>query len=150
MQRTPHPTPVKAGLEKVGIYGTRWAMGALGLGLLWLLAAHGGKVPAPSEPPPVDGALPLQQWSVDTAPRLLVSLLQGTLPKPDPRQRKPPCDPDLEREFDGYCWVALRAMPPCPKGKAWERDGGCYAFALPPARVPSSGEPHPSNVAGEP
>lgn len=144
----PPDDPAKGGLERFGLYGTRWGAGAV-IGALALLALQSGKPPLPP-PPPVDGALPLQQWAVDITPRVLSALVTGALPRPDPRQRKPPCDPDLEKEANGYCWIGLAVTPPCPKGKAWEYEGRCYAYALKVERTPSSGEPHPSNVAGEP
>jgi hypothetical protein len=145
----PHPEPVKAGLEKVGIYGTRWGFkaGALGVVLLW--AAHTG-VPAPLPSLPLTDAATPQQWTagVDVAPHMLAAAMVGKLPAPDPRQRKPPCDPDLEREFDGWCWLALKVTPPCPKGKAWEKDGACFAPSLNAARIPSTGQIQPGSVAG--
>jgi len=146
---TPPQLPMRAGLQRIGVYFTPWAAALAVAVALYSSDTH--RSPSrPSPPPPIDGALPLQQWATDAVPNVVSSVLMGTLPSPDPRQRKPPCDPDVEREFSGYCWVALKVPPPCPKGKAWEQDGACYAFALSPARLPSSGDFRPTGVAGEP
>lgn len=142
----PHPQPVRAGLERLGIYGTRWALAGLA-GAALLYGAHNGKG-RPISPTHVDGALPLQQWAADTTPRVLASVAVGALPTPDPRQRKPPCDSDVEREHEGYCWIPLGVPPPCPKGKAWEKDGVCLMPSVRAARVPTTGEVRPGNVAG--
>jgi hypothetical protein len=98
--------------------------------------------PAPLEEEPVP-----QVWATDTAPSfgMLARTLPGKLPPADPRQRRPPCDPDMEEAIDGVCWVPL-ALAHCPveKGKAFEHNGKCYGRALQPARVPSTGEPRQS------
>lgn len=151
MQKSPHPQPVKAGLEKVGVYGTRWALGCLFAGIVWLLATE-GKVPPLPHPPAVDGALPLQQWTTDLSPRVLAAVLPGTLPGPDPRQKKPPCVTKLgEEAINGWCWLRLDVRPPCPQDPdayAFEHGGKCYGRALRAEKVPTTGEPRPSNVAG--
>lgn len=142
----PPQFPVKAGLQRLGVYFTPGAAAvAIGVVMLWSSDTHR----APPRPPPVvDGALPLQEWATDTVPHFLSSSIAGVLPAPDPRQRKPPCDPDMERAIEGACWIPVDVKP-CPKGKAFEHDGQCYARALNPARTPTSGEPRPSNVAGD-
>lgn len=144
----PHPEPVKAGLERFGVYGTRWgAMAVIALVALW--GAHTSAPPVPAQPA-VDGALPLQQWTAAVnMSHFVASASKGAMPKPDPRQRKPPCDPDVEREHGGYCWIPLGVPPPCPKGKAWEKDGACLMPSVRAARVPTTGEIRPGNVAGE-
>lgn len=75
------------------------------------------------------------------------------LPAPSPRQRlKPNCDPDLERELRGACWVPVDVKP-CPRGKAYlndkgpEADGKCYARGMRAEPVPTSGEPRSAGVA---
>ncbi len=52
--------------------------------------------------------------------------------KPYEGQRRPPCDPVLEREFNGGCWVSVNPNPgttppgqACPAG-VFEKDGKCY------------------------
>lgn len=99
--------------------------------------------------PPVEPAEPLQEYTADAGvPLRIIPAFKAGLPTTvDPRQKKPPCDPDLEGEFDGLCWTALKKPPPCPAGKAWERDGTCYTRALRAAGVPSSGEPRPVSIA---
>jgi len=149
MSLLPPPVPpVKMGLQRIGVYFTPWAA-ALAVGiLLYSSDTHRGP-PRPPTSSPIDGALPLQQWATDTVPHFISSSITGALPAPDPRQRKPPCDPDMERAIEGSCWIPVDVKP-CPKGKAWEHEGQCYARALNAARLPSSGEFRPSNVAGEP
>lgn len=140
----PHPEPIKAGLERFGVYGTRWAAGLVVGGLL-LWASQTGRAPSPALP---KDDLPVQQWAADAIPHVLSSVAAGALPAPDPRQRKPPCDPDLEREINGHCWIPVDVKP-CPKGKAFLHDDGrCYAYALRAERLPTTGEPRPGNVAG--
>lgn len=75
------------------------------------------------------------------------------LPAPSPRQRlKPNCDPDLERELRGACWVPVDVKP-CPRGKAYlndkgpDADGKCYARGMRAEPVPTSGEPRPAGMA---
>jgi hypothetical protein len=147
----PHPQPVKAGLERVGLYGTRWGFkaGALGVVLLW--AAHTG-VPAPlPAPPPLDGALPLQQWTTGGNLGVIASALPGAIPRPGPNQKRSgQCDPGRsEVEIRGGCWVKTEHPLPCPDGKQWEHDGRCYLPVAHAKPVPTTGEIHPGNVAGE-
>lgn len=94
-----------------------------------------------------------QRWTAGTASvaSLVPSALQGALPPPDPRQRKPPCALDMgEEESGGVCWIRLDVEPPCPQGKAWERGGKCYARVLEVKampREPTSGEGRPLGIA---
>lgn len=90
-----------------------------------------------------------QAWATDTASVLtaLGTWVPGTLPPPDPRQRKPPCDPDMELEAQGFCWVGLLVKPPCPEGKAYEHRGACYGRSIRPERLPTTGEPKPTPLA---
>jgi len=106
------------------------------------------RAPMPMEPPPLG-------WTTDgasLAPPVIHALFIGALPPPDPRQRKAPCDTEAEAEINGVCWVELAARPPkCPKGRAWSHtDGKCYAPVLRAEPVPTTGQPFPVTVAGEP
>ena len=76
----------------------------------------------------------------------------GALPEALPDQRKPPCDPDLERELRGACWLPM-AVERCPPGKAFlndqgpRADGKCYTRSMRAARSPTSGEPRTGSIA---
>jgi hypothetical protein len=84
-----------------------------------------------------------QRWTAGPGvASMAVEVVRGALPSPDPRQRKAPCDPDVEHELNGYCWVPI-AVWPCPKGKTWEHAGKCYQRALRVEKLPrdpTSGE----------
>lgn len=97
-------------------------------------------------------------WAVDVHPALLASIgavVAGALPAPLEGQQRPPCDPDLQRELRGACWVPVD-VPRCPKGKAFvndegsQADGKCYARAMRAAGAPTSGEPRQAAVADPP
>lgn len=45
--------------------------------------------------------------------------------KPTPGQKRAPCNPDVEVERAGACWVELTKRPPCPAG-LYEGNGHCY------------------------
>jgi hypothetical protein len=93
---------------------------------------------------------PEQRWTAGPGvASMAMDVVRGALPAPDPRQRKAPCDPDVEREVGGYCWVPI-AVWPCPKGKTWEHAGKCYQRALRVEKLPrdpTSGEGRPLGVA---
>lgn len=81
------------------------------------------------------------------AQAVLARSLPGKLPPPISTQRKPPCDPTFEREFNGGCWLPL-AVEECPAERGgFLHEGKCYLRALAPARQPSSGEPNTRGVA---
>ena len=114
-------------------------------GLAWVFSPH----PAPLHPNP-----PSQEWTAapDALP-MLARVLPGTLPPPDPRQRKPPCRAGIgEQAINGYCWLQLAVGPPCPaEDGAYEHNGKCFAYVLRAEKAPStptSGEPQRANVAG--
>jgi hypothetical protein len=145
----PHPQPVKAGLERFGVYGTRWgAMAVIALVALW-----GVNEGTPAPQLPVDGVLPVQQWTVDVSPRAIAFALPGALPKPTSTQKRPPCAAKIgEEEVQGYCWLRLDVSPPCPQeadAYAWEYGGKCFQRVLRAERTPTTGEIRPGNVAGE-
>jgi hypothetical protein len=122
-------------------------LAAVAAALLW---------PSPLPPPEEPFVL------VDAAPELLEAvpdlLAEGvmtdgeadmgerigrTLPvKPFKNQKLPPCDPELETELNGGCWVALDKRPPCPdKTGVVESGGKCFMAVLAAPRVPASIRP---------
>lgn len=109
-------------------------------GLALLLA------PAPVASMATPALEPRQEWATSTQSQVLAALATQALPRPDPLQRRPPCQERIEEEINGVCWVALRAQPPCPRG-TWEHEGVCYGMALAPARPPTSGDFQPRAVA---
>jgi hypothetical protein len=62
--------------------------------------------------------------------------------KPDPGQKRPPCNPVFERAINGACWYHVSELPP-PCKDYFEHDGQCYGPVMPPgkARPPTSEEP---------
>lgn len=141
----PHPHQVKSGLERFGVYGTRWAaMAVIGITLLWTVPQRETVLPMPVGP-----QVPVQEWSTSPDWTIIGRALRGGLPPPDPRQRKAPCDTDTEVEVDGYCWAPLE-LRPCPKRKAFEHEGRCLMRVLRVVPPPQSGEVRAGNVAGEP
>jgi hypothetical protein len=60
--------------------------------------------------------------------------------KPDPGQKKPPCNPADERAIHGGCWSHVSKKPPCEG--FYEYDGSCYAPVQSRTRhQPTSEEP---------
>jgi hypothetical protein len=94
-----------------------------------------------------------QRWTAGTGSvaSLASWVVRGALPAPDPRQRRPPCASSIgEEAINGVCWLRLDIRPPCPKDPeayAWEHNGKCYAYALKPAGLPTSGEGRVPGVA---
>lgn len=104
--------------------------------------------------PPTNAEAP-PAWAVDLSPTVLSSMraaASGALPEPLEGQRRPPCDPDLERELRGACWIPV-AVERCPPGKAFVNDSGpradgkCYSRSMQAARGPTSGEPRTGSIA---
>lgn len=145
----PHPTPIKAGLERFGVYYTRWAAIAMVTVVLFWAPARERIAEGPL---PVGPQAPLQRGTtsaMDVLPFIGRAAL-AKLPPPAPNQLKAPCDPDLEEEINGYCWTPL-AVERCPPEKAcWTHNGKFYQRVLRVQRVPQSGEVRAGNVAGEP
>lgn len=116
------------------------------LGLPFALTYQAGQDSAPQ-------AGPEQRWTAGTGTMasLSMAVVRGALPPADPRQRRPPCLERIgEEAFNGVCWLRLDVRPPCPKdleAYAWEHNGKCYAYALKPAGLPTSGEGRPLGVA---
>jgi hypothetical protein len=91
-----------------------------------------------------------QEWTTAAPVASFATMTNaGKLPAVDNRQLLAPCDPDLYVTINGACWIPL-ALEKCPKGKAFEHEGKCYARALRAERVPQSGEPRASSVANPP
>jgi hypothetical protein len=55
-------------------------------------------------------------------------------------QKKPPCEPRLEKEILGACWAPHAEKPPCPRGSG-EYSGACYLAVRAPERPPTSVDP---------
>jgi hypothetical protein len=105
----------------------------------------------PPRAQPEEQLVPVQEMTAipDAGPVLRSAL--GKLPKGDPRQRRAPCDPDMEVEMavdgDRLCWIPLD-VPKCPENKAIKHNGKCYLRALNAERPPTSGgERRPGGVA---
>lgn len=64
--------------------------------------------------------------------------------KPFEGQRKPPCEPRLQKQVNGGCWVVLKAEPAphCPEG-SFEHRGECLLPVLAAQDVPVSGQRAP-------
>ncbi|HEX8706598.1 MAG TPA: serine/threonine-protein kinase [Myxococcaceae bacterium] len=62
--------------------------------------------------------------------------------KPEPGQKRPPCNPAEQRAINGLCWwVHHNKKPPCED--AFEHEDRCYTPVIPPNRIrpPTSEEP---------
>jgi hypothetical protein len=60
--------------------------------------------------------------------------------KPEPGQKRPPCNRSDERAINGGCWAPLARKPPCEE--FYEHDGECYApVMLGKRRQPTSDDP---------
>jgi hypothetical protein len=58
-------------------------------------------------------------------------------PAPVSNQKPAPCDPDIELEAGGYCWVESPKKP-CAPGKTREYQGRCLLPVAKPQRQPTS------------
>jgi eukaryotic-like serine/threonine-protein kinase len=83
--------------------------------------------------------------SAQAFPRNPAPILALGLPMPKqpfPGQRRPPCDPEVERAISGGCWIGPLASKKPPCGPTWyDYDGGCYAPNLAAPRQPTSDPP---------
>jgi hypothetical protein len=117
------------------------------------LAAHSpGAVDAgPVLPSPLEPSVPLQEWATDGGVRsiTLASALQSIPDKViDGQKPADACDPDLgERPINGGCWMLTEVKRPCPPGKLYEHEGQCWRPIPRRARVPTSGDVYPVNLA---
>jgi hypothetical protein len=60
--------------------------------------------------------------------------------KPLPKQKRPPCDPRWEVEFDGGCWFKQTVKAPCRAGEH-AREGRCYLPVQDQERPTTSKQP---------
>jgi hypothetical protein len=97
--------------------------------------------------PPMEPAVPLQEWTTADAGAMAFRMVPGKIPAPGPNQLRA-CDPERsEVLINGGCWVKTDKKPPCPRGKQWEHEGACYLPVAEAKPVPQSGEPKPRGVA---
>jgi len=128
---------------------------ALALGIVELRHGRTERVdPIPaaaeeSQVPPVDapdaGVGDMVLASAHVLPRNPGPILALGLPMPKqpfPGQRKPPCDPVMEKVINGGCWAGPigSRQPPCGN-VAYDYDGGCYMPSLAAPRQPTSDPP---------
>lgn len=83
--------------------------------------------------PPVEGV-----WATDINEAPPGTLRLGEKATgPLPGQKRPPCEPRLETEVAGACWIAAKARPPCPSG-LYEGGGDCLVPVRAAQRPPTS------------
>jgi hypothetical protein len=123
-------------------------LAALLLGLLWGLArgtAHmaalGGKAEQNESTVGLgDTALSAAPAASSGAPSSESSMEEDMTGKSLPKQKRPPCSPRWEVEFDGGCWFKHTAKAPCRVGEH-ERDGHCYLPVQDQGRPTTSDQP---------
>jgi hypothetical protein len=90
--------------------------------------------PRPKAPKPVVDVF----WAVDiNEPGLGPLRLGEKVTGPLPGQKTPPCEPRLEREVAGACWIPHLERPPCPPGYL-EGAGMCLAPVRMAKRLPTT------------
>jgi hypothetical protein len=101
--------------------------------------ALAGAAPAPeSHEVPTDTTVPFtgnSLWgTADGGP----SAISHPFPrKPYKGQRRPPCNPRIEVEIMGACWVPHKLKAPCPE-ELYEYKGECYTTSMLPQPLPQS------------
>jgi hypothetical protein len=72
----------------------------------------------------------------------VVSLGRAMPSKPFPGQRRPPCEPRVEREIIGACWIGPlgNEKPPCGN-KMFDYEDRCYLVSFDESRQPTSDQP---------
>ncbi|MDC0708711.1 serine/threonine-protein kinase [Stigmatella sp. ncwal1] len=121
---------------------------ALSVGASWL-----GAPPSVGEPPRMllpsgvdggtaglaDASVPASQH--EEVPQPGAGFMGLGIPKkPFAGQRRPPCEPRLETEIHGGCWVPHREAPPCGRA-SFEWQGSCYTPVIDISRPGTSGDP---------
>lgn len=146
--------PRHLAVESLRLYATRrmlWTVLVLAFAVLIPLGGTAllrpGRPPLPSAVPEV----PPLDWTTDGGPMATRQVLAG-FPGPGPNQKRAGhCDPERAQvEINGGCWVETKTPPPCPMGKQWEHEGRCWLPVAEAKPIPTTGEPLPVNVAGEP
>jgi hypothetical protein len=139
---------VKQQLERLGV-SVRGSPRALMVAVA-LVSFYSGTAHSPGKGEAFPYPKPHPSIQLDTQiqdPLLVGAWALSQLPEPHKRQRKPPCDTDLEKEIEGYCWIPVKRTPPCPTGKSFEHDGACYIQAISPPRMPTTGGGHSQGIA---
>lgn len=119
---------------------------------LQLLPPRAAPVPAPAawQVPPMD-------WTTDSTylvPHVLASASTGALPPPGPNQKRAgSCEPGVEEEISGGCWLATDKMPPCPLPRGgwvfFAHEGKCWLPVAHARGLPTTGDTTRVNIAGE-
>ncbi|MCY1082733.1 protein kinase [Archangium lansingense] len=118
----------------------RWLGGGLTAAALLALAVL--LWPRPIAPPPIEDSLEetlnlINKSEVSGGPIMGIPMPD----KPVKDQQKPPCDATrAEKEIRGGCWLELAEKPPCSKGMA-EYQGRCYVAVRAAPPVPTSINP---------
>jgi hypothetical protein len=121
--------------------------------LALVLGRHAPVSPPPSASEPRVSVAPApmrHEVTVDTeAPPtgngLLLEAADGGAPalahpfprKPYKGQRRPPCNPRVEVEIMGACWIPHELKAPCPE-ELYEYQGKCYTTSMQPPPTPQS------------
>jgi hypothetical protein len=99
---------------------------------------------AGTEPTPPSLEVPTDTWEpldemalLETTDGGLLALARPLPSKPYPGQKRPPCKPRLEVEFNGGCWVPHKEKAPCPED-LFEVQGQCYMASMQPPPMPQS------------
>jgi serine/threonine protein kinase len=87
-------------------------------------------------------ALSAVQDASGTVLPAILSLGRSMPSKPFPNQRRPPCEPRVEKEIVGGCWIGPLGdeRPPCGE-KMFDWENRCYLVSYNPAPQPTSGQP---------
>jgi hypothetical protein len=153
------PSPIKPLAVSIAVDRLRVVLPVAAVALLVIAVTPGALLLLTQRTETAASARPdaAPNWSINSTLPAFTALAQealGALPPPIDGQRLPPaCDPDLEREVKGACWVPVDVKP-CPPGKAYVNDDGprpdgkCYARAMRAERTPTSGEVRHAGVAG--
>lgn len=146
--RKPQPPPFRPLAVSVVVERLRIVLPIAAVALLVAALSPGLAVLLMSREPTTTATNTPQEWTVGASPLAMASMAQGSLPPPDPRQKRKPCNPDFEVEIEGLCWVQLVAAK-CPPD-AIAHGGKCLWRVLKAEKLPqqpTSGEQRPLGVA---